>query len=139
MKKRKTPKEVIRVQCLACTNDQRKEVERCNGDGKILGYQVCPFHPFRLGKGRPSIKIIRNFCLQCMGGSKIFVKECETEDCVLYPFRFGKNPSLARKGKNQNEMVRIRALRRPSVKGNSVYFERSADKASNALGELKRI
>lgn len=124
MNRRKTPKRAIREQCLVCTNSHRKEVESCNGDGTIPGYHVCPFHPYRLGKGRPSKKIIRKFCLQCMGGSKVFVSECETEDCVLYPFRLGKNPALARKGKSRDEMTRIRELRRPLVKENSVYFER---------------
>jgi len=124
-----SPKESIRAQCLACAGDHKKEIASCNGDGSIPGFHICHFHPYRLGKGRPSIKIIRKFCLQCMGGSKVFVRECETEDCVLYHFRFGKNPALARKGKNRDEMVRIRALRRPLVKENSIYFESSDNRA----------
>jgi hypothetical protein len=58
-----------------------------------------------------------------MGGNKVAVKECSTYDCLIYPFRFGKNPALTGKGKNPDEMSKIRALRRPFSKENPVYFE----------------
>jgi hypothetical protein len=61
-----------------------------------------------------------------LGGNKAAVKECEIGDCLIYPFRLGKNPALKGKGRNPAEMAQIRALRRPSVKGNPVYFERSS-------------
>lgn len=37
-------------------------------------------------------KAIRLFCLECCGGSSNEVKFCTAPNCVLYPFRFGKNP-----------------------------------------------
>ena len=126
--KQRTPKEAIRAQCLACVGGHRKEIASCNGDGSIPGFHICPFHSYRLGKGRPSIKLIRKFCLQCMGGSKVFVKECSTVDCKVHAFRFGKNPALGRKGKSRDEMTRIRALRRPSVKENPICFEPSCNR-----------
>lgn len=38
------------------------------------------------------IKAIRQFCLDCCGGSSNEVKNCTSQICVLKPFRFGKNP-----------------------------------------------
>jgi hypothetical protein len=58
-----------------------------------------------------------------MGGNKAAVKECKTYDCLIHPFRFGKNPALIGKGRNPAEMAQIRALRRPFSKENPVYFE----------------
>jgi len=108
-----SPKGAIRAQCLACVGGHKKEIASCNGDGSIPGFHICPFHPYRLGKGRLSIKLIRKFCLQCMGGSKIFVKECPTEDCKVHAFRFGKNPARAGIGRNRAEMALLRSKVRP--------------------------
>jgi hypothetical protein len=66
-----------------------------------------------------------------MGGNKEAVKKCETGDCLIHPFRFGKNPMLAGKGKNPVEMSKIRAMRRPFSKGNLVYFERASRLEAN--------
>ena len=38
------------------------------------------------------VKAIGAWCLDCCGGSQVARKECGAPDCVLYPFRFGKNP-----------------------------------------------
>jgi hypothetical protein len=64
-----------------------------------------------------------------MGGSKEAVKECSINDCLIHPFRFGKNPSLAGKGKSRDEMIRIRALRKLVDKGNPGKFERTESSA----------
>jgi hypothetical protein len=133
MKTIKSPRETIRAHCVACSGGCKKEVATCDGDGKAPGFKACDFHPFRLGRGRPSMKIMRKFCLQCMGGSYIFVKECKTEDCLVHPYRFGKNPAMARNGKNSVELTQIRATKRPFVKGISVRIERS----DNGLNEAK--
>jgi len=58
---------------------------------------VCYFFPFRQGNGRPSVKIIRKFCLECMGGSYKLVESCRDTKCSLNPYRFGKDPKRARK------------------------------------------
>jgi hypothetical protein len=52
---------------------------------------------------------MRNFCLQCQGGSYILIKECETEDCPIYPYRFGKNPARAGKGQSPMQMASLRS------------------------------
>ena len=43
------------------------------------------------------VKVIRQFCLNCVGGSAEEVRRCTCgpdsgHPCVLYPFRLGKNP-----------------------------------------------
>lgn len=42
------------------------------------------------------IKAIREFCLECCGGSSAEVKSCSAQRCPLYAFRFGKNPYIRR-------------------------------------------
>lgn len=38
------------------------------------------------------IKAIRQFCVECNGGSVYEVKNCTSPRCPLFAFRFGKNP-----------------------------------------------
>lgn len=40
-------------------------------------------------------KAIRLKCLDCCGGSKKDVKQCNEVNCPLHPFRLGKNPNRA--------------------------------------------
>ncbi len=42
------------------------------------------------------INAIRTKCLECQGGRPSLVRNCETLDCSLHLYRFGKNPN--RKG-----------------------------------------
>lgn len=65
--KHRTPKESIKQYCLRCVGGSFQDVKDCDADDPA--YHVCPFHPYRLGKGRTSAKIIRMFCLDCMGVS----------------------------------------------------------------------
>jgi hypothetical protein len=37
-------------------------------------------------------RAIREKCLECSCWSSDEVRECPATDCVLYPFRFGKDP-----------------------------------------------
>jgi len=92
-----TPLEAIRKICVACAGSPY-EVKDCGGNN-CLGDQgdekgVCYFFPFRFGKGRPSVKTIRKFCLECVGGSSRLVAECQS-DCPLHPYRLGKSPARA--------------------------------------------
>ena len=41
---------------------------------------------------RNPVKAIRAFCIDCCGGNSHEVKLCTAPNCVLYPFRLGKNP-----------------------------------------------
>ena len=93
-----TPGSAIRAHCVSCCGGVLGEVKSCDGDGTDPDYYACPFHGFRMGRGRPSVKIIRKHCLQCMGESPSLVRECDTTDCACYPYRMGKNPARLGKG-----------------------------------------
>jgi len=92
-----TPLEAIRRVCVACVGSPY-EVINCSGDKCLNGQGdengKCYYYPFRMGKGRPSVKIIRKFCLECMDGSNQLVTQCES-NCPLHQYRFGRNPKRA--------------------------------------------
>lgn len=56
------------------------------------------------------VKAIREFCLDCSGGSFTVVKECTTITCPLHPFRFGKNPFRTKREmtEEQKEAAKVR-------------------------------
>ena len=62
-------------------------------------------------------KAIRLFCIECMGGQKRFVKDCESAHCALWHFRMGKDPrrsksvSDARRRELSERMRSRRALK----------------------------
>jgi hypothetical protein len=60
-----------------------------------------------------------------MGGSYVFVRECETKECLIYRYRFGKNPARSGKGKNMVQMASLRSKKQAVSKGNHVCFERT--------------
>lgn len=43
------------------------------------------------------IKAIRAKCLDCMCGNPNEVALCPSEDCSLFPYRFGKNPNIQKR------------------------------------------
>ena len=134
----KSPSQTIRSYCRYCVQSKSdSEIENCTGYIVFATKAPCPFYEYRMGKKRCSIKIMRRFCLDCMGNNKIAVRECPTDDCLLHPFRLGKNPSLKGKGKSKAEMAQIRAQRRPLGKENPVYFERSSPVEANTSINLK--
>jgi hypothetical protein len=96
--KKITPGSAIRAFCVSYCGGVFGEVKTCDGNGTDTAYHACPFHRYRLGRGRPSVKIIRRFCLQCMGNSPKLVGECATTDCVVHLYRMGKNPARIGKG-----------------------------------------
>lgn len=50
------------------------------------------------GKRLSPIKAIRCFCLDCMGYQSAEIEECGGKgNCVLYPFRMGKNETGKKK------------------------------------------
>jgi len=48
------------------------------------------------------LKAIKEFCLDCCGGSHKEVKLCVSPKCSLFPFRLGHNPN--RGGRHQEEV-----------------------------------
>jgi len=100
-----TPGQSIRKFCIRCVGSAR-EVNKCGGhrmfgdDGNDDGQ--CWFYKFRMGRGRPSVKIIRKHCLECMGGSYKLVAGCG-EKCPVHQYRLGKNPNYIQKRTKRTE------------------------------------
>ena len=105
-----TPGDAIRKQCIECYGGVFAEVHTCDA-GKM-----CVFHKYRLGRGRPSVKIIRKFCLNCMCGSYEAVKDCTTEDCTLYPYRFGKSVNRQEMSQERKDQLAKILSRRREIK-----------------------
>jgi len=90
-----TPLKAIRIHCKECVGTSA-EVKICGGD-KLQDGTACVFYKYRLGKGggKPSVKTIKAFCRQCMGGNKAMVDMCFSNvTCILHYFRLGKNPNV---------------------------------------------
>lgn len=122
-----TPGEAIRRYCVHCCGGQASAVAGCDGDESVRekGFNSCEFHPYRLGKGRPSVRLIRQFCLSCQGGRADFVRDCIKPSCGLYPFRLGKNPNFTRAGRSAAEMEAIRLKRGGIAKESGGHLQRS--------------
>ena len=54
----------------------------------------------------PRVKVLRQYCLECMGGRKDFVRECKSDDCMIHRYRLGKNP--ARVGIGNSKVAELR-------------------------------
>lgn len=90
-----TPIEAVRRHCIECVGSQSmSEVEHCGGELIYNTGNSCPLFPYRFGRGRVPLKLIRRECLDCNGGPK-GVRECPSVRCNLYPFRMGKNPNIS--------------------------------------------
>jgi len=113
-----TPLQAIRRFCIQCVGNEPFQVSTCGGDKCLNGgcdkNGVCYFYKYRMGKGRPSVKLIRKMCLWCQVGSDQFVRECgEVEDnlgCSLHPYRMGKNPNMAGKQMSQSSLKNLRKV-----------------------------
>ena len=106
MRTNRTPKQTVQAWCANCVQSTRRaEIEACGGYLVYATSKPCPFYPYRLGGKRVPMSAFRQFCLSCMGGSVTFVRECEA-NCLLHPFRFGKNPHI--KGASRERMAAIR-------------------------------
>jgi len=79
----------ICIECLGLKKFNAEAIRGCQGDQAFIG--PCPIFPNRLG-GRISVKAIRAYCLQSMGGSKKLVRECDRVECSAHKYRMGKNP-----------------------------------------------
>ena len=43
------------------------------------------------------LKAIRANCVECMGGQRSLVRECDLRGCPLWPYRLGKNPFITKR------------------------------------------
>ena len=106
--KRRTPKETLHEWCHYCVQSRLDEdVRECGGDFVIATGKACPFYKYRMGKGKVPVKVLRQFCLECQGNNMTFVRECETVDCLIHPYRMGKNPARIGKGASRERMLEI--------------------------------
>jgi hypothetical protein len=85
-----TPVKAIRKFCLWCMKENKKEVLSCPAE-------KCILWKYRMGKGRPKLRQIRQKCLECSGNSIFERNNCklgspDKDNCSLYPYRFGKRP-----------------------------------------------
>ncbi|MEE9913673.1 MAG: hypothetical protein K4571_18335 [Deltaproteobacteria bacterium] len=121
----KAPARTLHAKCHYCVQSRSDpDVENCTGYIVFATGKPCPFYEYRMGNKRPSVKVMRTYCLECMGGSKTAVKECGTEDCLIHPYRFGKNPARAGKGQSSAQMASLRSIKQVVSKKNPVCFER---------------
>ena len=89
------PRVAIRKHCLDCC-ETTTEVANCpkgpkSGDECSLWF--CRRGPtVKKERAGSALKAIRARCLDCMNGSGHMVRVCPTEECSLWPFRFGRKP-----------------------------------------------
>ena len=57
------------------------------------------------------LKAIRCFCVECMGGQVLEVKDCTAPNCPLYAFRMGKNPYRSRELTDEERQAIAERLR----------------------------
>ena len=76
------------VECMAWDN-ANLEIETC--EGKMLDGTVCAMVDFKDMSGKQDSikrdKAIREFCLECMGGSLGLISKCTSVFCPLYAYR----------------------------------------------------
>ncbi len=97
-----TPTEAVKRKCSDCLglNTYNKEaVKGCMGNTCLSG--PCPLYPYRMGR-RVSVKVIRQFCIQCMNNQPSLVADCPSKSCPLYQYRMGTNPARAGLGNISN-------------------------------------
>jgi hypothetical protein len=113
-----TPLRAIRRFCVACVGSPC-DVPSCGGDQCLhdQGDQkgVCHFYKYRNGRkvGKPSVKLIRKICLECMEDSSKLVAECKS-DCHLHRFRFGTNPNITAETREKHREMSLKKFGRGS-------------------------
>lgn len=60
------------------------------------------------GENIPLLKVIRHYCLHCCGYYEGVTKTCTADDCVLHPYRMGRNPFLKRKKLSQKQLTALK-------------------------------
>ena len=55
---------------------------------------------------RPLLKVIREKCIDCSGGSLAEVRRCPVTKCALWPYRAGTDPFARPRGRGATEKNR---------------------------------
>lgn len=117
MGKNLTPTKAARKQCLGCCGEEQAEVRRCSG--KMMDGSMCQLHPYRFGNKRITLRIIRKYCIKCMGGMR-WVDDCVSKKCTLFDYKKGKNPKLMGQhkfnGQSAERMQKVRAFKNKRLK-----------------------
>ncbi len=58
------------------------------------------------GERVPMLRIIRLKCADCTCWQENEIKLCPADDCILWPFRMGKNPIKREMSEKQKEAVK---------------------------------
>ena len=111
----RTPLDTIRLQCLQCCGQKYTEVRTCDAE------KMCVFHKYRMGRGRPSVKLFKKYCLSCMCSNLRAVENCTTTDCIVHPYRFGKRVNQQEMSEERKaiQISRVRTRRHISVQDNA--------------------
>jgi hypothetical protein len=104
----------------------------------FLGVPMSVWHTFRIdGYGDTAsrklnpVQAIRQQCRECYGFCENVaqeIKDCPSEMCPLYPFRFGKDPGVRRTEKQRESGRRVGLSRRGGVQD-------SGNTATSPVGE----
>ena len=116
-----TPGKTIRAMCLQCV-ESYADVRECEGDKCD---PPCLFYRYRMGKGRPSVKVIQKNCLVCMGNSSDLIKDRPSENCPSYPYRFGKSINRTQKPGKGIPPALLEYQKRREETGKNFKVERS--------------
>lgn len=66
----------------------------------------------KAGKRVPILRVIRLKCADCTCWQENEIRECPADDCILHPFRMGKNPIKREMSEKQKlNLVKMRASR----------------------------
>lgn len=130
----------VRKHCVDCVGGSYRQAENCSAgpDAPQPCYR-CTLYPFRMGKNPPAVgdrrnrcktKLIRKYCLDCMGDSRKLVRQCPSTSCALWPFRMGAVPST------RNKANRAVFSQRPGSKGNKVITALEKDPGGSTPAQL---
>ena len=92
--------------------DIQNEIATANRDGREVKLSKKQLDELGHGK-RPLTRVIRLFCLECMGGNAAEVRRCTSPGCALFPYRMGKNPFTGRKGRTGFAQTAVRKRSQP--------------------------
>ncbi len=62
------------------------------------------------------LKLIRSFCLNCMGNISSEVINCSAPKCQLYDFRLGKDPYPSKRGPKSPYFSATERVKRSKIK-----------------------
>lgn len=72
-------------------DDVQVEVEAASRENREIVLLSASLE--KLGHGpRNPVKVMRAFCVDCMGGQHAEVRRCTSVGCALWPYRMGRNP-----------------------------------------------